>query len=535
MNKKILRVVLMLAMAMAMTLGTAMMVSAQNGFTITATLDNTGSDGLQHFFAYTVEFAGEAENSGILRLAITPTGFAGDYNIPRTMYFAVSAGDTLEPVEIRLRSLSATGNAVEEDISFFEGPSATPVNGITAVGEFGAPNRSGAFPLVVTLSGAAIRDAGAMTASGTYTVYVATGTAIEVSPSEAYRFTLRNNRRIDSTVVYMVSLPTGYDLNDVTLTITFTPSDFITVDYVRETIFFDDDAVWALVSNKERFTDPARLERNLSRVRWQATRSGEIDISRMIPRRAREGRTVSIIVRRTGDVLLEDITFVDLAARPDVRAHRGLRREIYDIENSRFRNTTTANMCIRFDADVNHDTFWTLAAGATFDMHPDEKPAGIRGTFRVAANPAESTFASQPVRFRTRPQPNAPNAARIGIGERRISRVNTYVINGVTARMVVRSGAGNEFIPIPARNMPLADFYELFNGNLQTITRQNAAGENVDSYVFEFRFPAPANNRRPISRPGFVVIPVETLYATGPSTAASGGVTGPALIVDPPQ
>lgn len=546
MRKKLMKATLMLVIMTAMALGMSTVVSAgmayfddawtqssvelpiQNGISAVVVRTDGGVVGDTRVpNTITFSFTGNEETTGLYRVTLS-----GNFTTsPRIQYFRSPVG-AFEDVVFGVVIPTSVGLVVPTfefvpDIS-------KELQGLTATAVINPaiPVGGNSYPVVLSLRGVT-------TASGTYTVGLTTPAGITVSP-DPQTLVFRNEVAVNNTIGHTVTLAddVGFAaLENVEIVLTRTPLALYTVDYVRETIFFDEPVFFALVTNTETFRGP-RYERNLSRVRWQSTRTNEINIERMIPRRVRANRTVSVIVRRVSDPQGTPV-YIELSARPANRAYRPLRRTIYSNEHNRFENTaTTTAFDLRFDADVNHDNILILAAagttldnaGALWAMHPDLKPSGVRGTIRIAANPAERTFSSLPLRFRTRPQPAAPRADRMAIGERRIAGVRTNVVNGTTARMQVWDG--ETYVPVTAR-IPVADFHKLFTATddgLGEAFRVNrlVGNELVPHYRFEFRFPAPANFRRPISRAGFWEIPVADFYE---GLRGEGVTTPPAITV----
>ena len=579
--KRALQATLVMAMTAALLLGTSLAVNAgialfppsnpsisvgtQNGVTATARVEGGNMTVTVPNFV-TVEFEGRTNESGIFRVGLT-----GDFDGPdQIRYFRSQAGEELSDLSFTVTVTPArliTDLAVTFD--FFPDLHGTFVDGggnplgITATGEVSIMPAPNTYMVAVTLNGQA-------RASGSYIVYISHSDGadfIQVNPGPQM-FAYSRNQRAGAfdTVRFVVTLETG-GIDDLQLELAYFPNPLYIIDYIGEYILFDEEVLFTVVTNTERFQDIAnsganqfgpRFERNWERARWNPTLNGRIDISRAIPRRERVGRTVSIAVRRVNAPNAEPV-FITLPTRPDIRPHRNLRREIYCVTTTAFRNNTPVDMEIRFDFDrsANNAHVHVLrAAGCDdgFDVlnyHPDRKPSGVRGNFRIAAQGfemfifceitnqfrelteyelaaarANASFASMPVRFTTRAQRNAPNTTRMELApwrQARVAGVNIYVpvITRTTNRMVVRVGTNTEtgqpvYSDVLDRTrMPLERFDALFNVARDSdyielgkvVVDRNVNGYPVPHYRFEIRLPATHN--RVISRPGFLFIPVE--------------------------
>ena len=337
------------------------------------------------------------------------------------------------------------------------------------------------------------------------------------------------------------------------------------VDYWGEQIFlggneeveFGNKALYAFITEK----NMTKFLADPSKTKFFPTLNGRIDISKNIPRK---GASVYVALRSvgTGQLLTETKDgvevpiLIELKARPDAAASlKAAAKNLYDIHEAKFKNTTNGILEIRLGRDTAAKKgllVERLGVGQEFAYDYDMFPFGSPGTIRIAAEDLVTTkwengelvnltaaeidaqtpnFASLPTKFKVPAQPKAPNIAKMVVTAGKNGLPN--FIKGTNNKMKVKLGndiEGNAIWSEPLRaNTTIIELDSLLA--TEKYNGQILSGSN---YLFELRI-FDAKGKRPLSAPGFLKIDKDTYDGNLGSSARIGDVSIGGNVVSEPS
>jgi len=556
-TKRVLQAILMMAITAALLIGISLPVSAglvlfpdnqgvavfdaQNGVSATATQSGGAYSVANTSNYFTFRFDGTALEPGTFKLTLD----GGFIEPTQTKFFRAQAGETFSDSTAQnvVFTVHAPGaNMIISDViptfEFFPDlrhefkDDDDNSLGITATGAVNVISDT-MYTVNVLLTGEA-------RSSGSYFVYVSHKDGddnVKNINLKSQMFTFGRNDRAGAfdLVNFNIELISG-DISDLVLSGRFVPNDLYTINYADETILFDDEMLFALVKDTAKFTNEVKYQKNLSKVKWQPTLSGRIDISRFIPKKA-SAKEVSLIVRRVSTPNADPV-FITLKARPDIKAlvtakDKTFRKKIYNIAEQTFINTTDQDLELRFDLDRSGrnphvEVLGKQGEADSLYFHHDRKPFGVRGTYRIAAvnfekfvvengelrildgaelelAASKASFSSLPVKFRTPAQPKAPDASRMVLTQGKNGA--PWFISRTTPKMKVAlrcDDRGLTWGNFPSKNLTIAGLIKLFEDDAYVLPI-----DSDGNYTFEVRtFKA----GKPDSRPAYLVFNADEFH-----------------------